>query len=374
MKFNVSSGELLTRLQAQSRAIDSKSQIQELENFLFEISANNLTITASDSETTIISDLTINNLESDGRFTISGVKLIEYLKKLPEQPVTFTVTPQSDNGFLLEISTASGKNSQVAKDASAYPLPPMIDAEHQSLSIDADALIAGISKTAFAASSDDLRPIMTGIYFDVTPGAITFVATDSHKLARLIRTDVNADTECSFVLSKKAANLIKSVIMKNDGQINIEFDSKNAVFVSNNYRIYSRHIQGNYPQYKSVIPANNPFKVVVNRGDLVNTIARVSLFTDGTGLVKFDIDTNIMKVSAQDCNFNCSADEAISCQYEGMEMCIGFKSNFFTDILANMESTDIEMQLSDPSRPGVLVPSEQKENEDMLMLIMPMNI
>lgn len=371
MKFTVSSGELLSHLQAQSRAIDSKSPIPILENFLFSLSGNKLTITASDSETTIISDLIVNGSEDDGRIAMPGIRLTDYLKRLPEQPVNFSINNET---HAIEICTVSGKNTQVGFAADEYPQIPQLEENSQKIQIDADILLSGISSTAFATGNDDLRPIMNGIFFDIEENELTFVATDSHKLARLTRTDVQTGINASFVLGKKPTNIIKNVISKSDGLIDIEFDNKNVVFASANYKIFCRHIQGTYPQYKSVIPPNNPFNITVNRADLINTIGRAALFTDGTGLVKLDINPNIMSIVTQDLDFSCGSEETISCIYDNEPITIGFKANFFTDILSNMESQDIILKLSDPSRPGIVIPAEQKKNEDLLMLIMPMKI
>ncbi|MBP5366460.1 MAG: DNA polymerase III subunit beta [Bacteroidales bacterium] len=369
MKFKVSSGELLNRLQAQNRTIDSKSPIPILENFLFELNDGKLTITASDSETTIVSELEVSDSDGNGRIAIAGTRLTDYLKRLPEQPVTFSI-----NDLEVEISTMSGKNTQMGFNADEYPVNPRLEPDANNFSLDAEILLAGIGKTAFAAGNDDLRPIMNGIYFDIEDNMLTFVATDSHKLAQFNRSELSIGFTNSFVLGKKPANIIKNIFAKNDGPISITFDSKYIVFTSTTFTLYCRRIQGTYPAYKSVIPNSNPFCVTVNRNDLVNAIGRAALFTDGTGLIKFDIQPNIIHIVAQDLNFQCGSEETIACQYDSTPMSIGFKATILNDLLSNFDSTDIQIKLSDPTRAGIFTPATQKENENVLMLVMPMKI
>jgi len=370
MRFVVSSGDLLGRLQVAGRAIASKSPVPILDNFLFSISGRTLSITGSDSEVIVVTTLEVNESDGDGKVAIPGGKLVEYLKKLPEQPVSFSI---NDETYAIEISTISGKSNQVGLSASDYPQLQAVAGESNSFKLSSDALLAGITHTLFATGNDDLRPIMNGIYFDIEPECMTFVATDSHILARYTRTDVKCGIKSSFVLGKKPAALLKN-IMSAGAEVEVKYDQKSAIFQTETFKMTCRLTDGNYPQYRSVIPANNPFHVNVNRQDLSNAISRTSLFSDGTELIRLELSSNSMNVMAQDLDFSCSANEVVACQYEGESMVIGIKSSYFSNILSNMASADIEMQLSDASRAVIVLPTEKKDNEDELMLIMPMKV
>ncbi|MCT4647548.1 MAG: DNA polymerase III subunit beta, partial [Carboxylicivirga sp.] len=238
-----------------------------------------------------------------------------------------------------------------------------------------DLLEMGINKTLFATADDELRPVMNGILVELSPENMTFVASDSHKLVRYRRLDAVTDFTASFILPKKPAGLLKNVLPKEDGDVSIEFDDKNAFFTLPNYKLVCRLVEGNYPSYNAVIPQDNPYKVIIDRSEFHNTLGRVSIFSNqASNLVKLKMTSGEMVVSAQDIDFSISAHERLSCQYEGDEMEIGFKSGFLADILDNLNSTDVILELSDPSRAGILLPFENGENEDELMLLMPMMI
>lgn len=370
MKFVVSSGDLLSHLQIAGRAIPSKSPVTILENFLFSVEGSLLTITASDMEVVIKTTLEVSDADHDGKVAVPGGKITEYLKKLPEQPITFNI---DDTNYSIEIVTSSGNNNQGGLSAEDFPEAKDIDNVKGSLTISTDVLLSGINHTLFAASSDDLRPIMNGVLLDIQPDKLIFVATDSHVLSRYIRTDVKADFESSLVLGRKAANLIKNIFSAGD-DVTITYNDTNAVLRSSNHTLICRLAAGNYPNYKSVIPSDNPYHVVVNRQDLSNAVYRSSLFTDGSGLIRLELTENNILVSAQDLTFACSASEKVSCQYDGIEMPVGLKSPSISTILTNMTSTDIEMQFSDPSRAVLILPTEKTDNEDELLLIMPMRV
>ena len=372
MKFVVSSTDLLTRLQVIVRVASNKSSLPILDNFLFDVKGNNLTITASDTEVTMVTTMQLDNVDEEGRLAVPSHKLLEYLKKLPEQPITFYINKET---YAIEIESSAGKNSQAGLDAQEYPEVPAIDAsEARTLNISNEALLSAINKTSFATNTDELRPTLRGILFDITPDNTTFVATDSHKLVRYIRNDVKADFTSSFILNKKPAVILKSILPKNDELVRIDFDSKNAVFTNEFYTVFCRLVEGTFPSYTSVIPTDNPYKLVVNRADLLNTVSRVSLFADGSALVKMEMTENNIAVSSQDLDFSCSAVENVGCQYMGEPISIGFKSPFLVDILSNMTATEVIIELSDPSRAGLIVPFEKNDNEDELMLLMPMKI
>jgi DNA polymerase-3 subunit beta len=373
MKFVVSSSGLLSHLQAISRAIASKSPMPILDNFLFSLEGQKLTITASDTEVTMITSMDLETTDGEGTIAMPSKILLETLKKFPEQPLNFEINEET---MAVDIVTEKGKFSVVGQNGDDFPALPQIDEEKASkLQISADTLLTGIVKTLFATADDELRPVMNGILFEFTPDNMTFVASDSHKLVRYQRLDVKTDYEASFILPKKPAGLLKNVLPKEDGDVAVAFDDQNAYFTMQNYRLVCRLVEGNYPSYNAVIPQDNPNKVVVDRVDLFNTLGRVSLFaSQASNLVKLHLGANEMVISAQDLDFSISAHEKLGCQYDGDEMEIGFKSGFLADILENISSSDIVLELSDPARAGIFVPFDKSENEDELMLLMPMMI
>ncbi len=373
MKFVVSSTDLLNHLQAISRVISNKSSLPILDNFLFSISGNVLTMTASDLEVTMITTMEISNVDEDGVVAIPSRILLETLKKFPEQPLSFVISKES---FAVEIVTDKGKFNLVGQNADEYPVLQELDANKlSSVRLAADLLLTGINKTFFATADDELRPVMNGILFEMSPEHLTFVASDSHKLVRYRRNDIQTEFTSSFILHKKPAGLLKNILAKADGDVQVEFDDKNAVFTTPVYKMVCRLIEGVYPAYNAVIPQGSPYKVMVDRVEFFNTLGRVSLFSNqGTNLVKLKLSDSQMTVSAQDLDFSISAFEVLPCVYDGEEMEIGFKSNFLADILNNMDSREVALELSDPSRAGILVPVEKEESEDELMLLMPMMV
>ncbi|MFO7864642.1 MAG: DNA polymerase III subunit beta [Salinivirgaceae bacterium] len=373
MKFVVSSSGLLSHLQAISRAIASKSPMPILDNFLFSLEGQKLTITASDTEVTMITTLDLDTTEGEGVIAMPSKILLETLKKFPEQPLNFEIDQET---LAVDIITEKGKFSVVGQNGEDFPALPELNEEKASkVQLPADTLMTGIVKTLFATAEDELRPVMNGILFEFTSDNMTFVASDSHKLVRYQRLDVKTDYEASFILPKKPASLLKNVLPKEEGEVSVAFDDQNAYFTMQNYRLVCRLVEGNYPSYNAVIPQDNPNKVVVDRVDLYNTLGRVSLFSSqASNLVKLHLASNEMVVSAQDIDFSISAFEKLNCQYDGDEMEIGFKSGFLADILDNISSSDIVLELSDPARAGIFVPFDKSETEDELMLLMPMMI
>ena len=373
MKFVVSSTELLSHLQAISRVISSKSTLPILDNFLFELKERKLTLTASDLEVTMVTSIDLDSTDGDGIVALPSKILLEALKKFPEQPLNFEINMDS---LAVDIVTEKGKFSIVGQNGEDFPAIPELNVDAaSSLQVPISLLHTGIVKTIFATANDELRPVMNGILVELSPENLTFVASDSHKLVRYQRKDAKADFTASFILPQKPAGLLKNVLAKGDGDVAIQFDDKNAFFTLPNYKLVCRLVEGNYPSYNAVIPQNNPNKVIVDRVELYNTLGRVSLFSNqASNLVKLNLSSNEMTVSAQDIDFSISAFERLGCQYEGDEMEIGFKSAFLADILDNMSSPDIVVQLSDPSRAGLFFPLENGEDEDELMLLMPMMI
>mgnify|MGYP005842424027 CR=1 FL=1 len=374
MKFVASSTELLGHLQAISRVISSKNTLPILDNFLFNLSGNELEITASDLESTLITRMALENTDGEGIIALPARILLDTLKEFSEQPLTFDINLDT---FAVVISSENGKFNVVGQNGIDFPVLPAIKKERKSsFQINADVLLAGIARTLFATADDELRPVMGGIFVEASPEKITFVASDAHKLVRYQRSDAKADTDCSFILPKKPASLLKNILPKEEGPVSVEFDDKNAFFVLNDYKVICRLVEGNYPNYNSVIPKHNPRKMIIDRVEFYNTLRRVSVFSNqASNLVKLHIKGNQLVVSAQDIDFSISAYERINCQYEGEEIEIGFKSVFLLEILANIVSQEVVIEMADPTRAGLILPAEnENESEDLLMLLMPMMI
>ncbi|NOY95981.1 MAG: DNA polymerase III subunit beta [Chlorobi bacterium] len=374
MKFVVSSTELLNHLTAISKVISSKNTMPVLDNFLFQLAGSELTITASDLESTLITSMELDNVEGEGVIAVPAKLLIDTLKEFPEQPLTFQI---DTNSFSIEIYSENGKFSIVGQDGEDFPELPTLDEEAtSSISVNHSVLLNGIEKTLFATADDELRPVMNGIYIELTPDFMSFVASDAHKLVRYRRADAKAEIESSFILPKKPAGLLKGLLPKEEFDVKLEFDDKNAFFTLSKFKVICRLVEGNYPSYSSVIPTNNPNAMVIDRLVFYNTVRRVSVFSNqASNLIKLNISGNQLIVSAQDIDFSISAVERLNCQYEGDEIEIGFKSTFLQEILSNISSAEVKLELSDSTRAGLLLPEEKEnEDEDVLMLLMPMMI
>jgi len=374
MKFVVSSTELLGHLQGISKVISSKNTLPILDNFLFKLEGVNLEITASDLESTLITKMSLQNTDGDGSIAIPARILLDTLKEFSEQPLTFEINLET---LAIVISSEKGKFSIVGQNGVDFPVLPAIKEDKKvAFDIDADVLLSGINKTVFATADDELRPVMGGIFIEAGTEKITFVASDAHKLVRYQRSDAHSDENASFILPKKPASLLKNILPKEEGKVSLELDDKNAFFTLSEYKVVCRLVEGNYPNYNSVIPTNNPRKITIDRVELLNTLKRVSVFSNqASNLVKLELKGNQMRVSAQDIDFSISAYERLNCEYEGDDMEIGFKSVFLLEILSSIESSDVVIELADPTRAGLLLPSEtENEAEDVLMLLMPMMI
>ncbi len=374
MKFVVSSTELLSHLTSLSRVISSKSTMPILDNFLFQIAESEITITASDLESTLITRLKLENIDGEGSVAIPAKLFIDTLKEFPEQPLTFQI---DDKTSVVEIFSDNGKYSIMGQNADDFPVLPKLNEEAaSSVNVSHVALRKGIEKTLFATADDELRPVMNGIFIELSPNYMSFVASDAHKLVRYRRTDAKSDFDSSFILPKKPAGLLKNLLPKEEFDVKIEFDEKNAFFTLSNYKLICRLVEGNYPSYNSVIPTKNPNVMVIDRLNFFNTVKRVSVFSNqASNLIKLNIADNQLVVSAQDIDFSISAVERLACEYEGDEMEIGFKSTFLQEILTNISASDVKVELSDPTRAGLLLPAESAdESEDTLMLLMPMMI
>ncbi|MDR2359354.1 MAG: DNA polymerase III subunit beta [Prevotellaceae bacterium] len=373
MKFIVSSTELLSHLLSVGRVISNKNSMPILDNFLFRLAGNELSVTASDLETTLDTVITIDNVEEEGAIAVPAKLLTESLRDFAEQPLTFIANTVTHS---IEISWTGGKFNIPGSPAEDYPAKPALADVTATLSLPANILLDAINCTLYATADDELRPMMNGIYFDMGEESTSFVASDAHKLVDYTRKDVKADKVASFILSKKPANLLKNILGKITEPVKVELDSKNAVFTLPNYSLICRLIEGTYPAYRSVIPADNSRLVTVDRVDLLNCVRRVSVFSNqASNLIKLKIAENELTVSAQDLDFSVSAYERLNCQYTGEDLEIGFKSTFLSDILNNLTSVNVLIKLADASRAGLILPVEKgDENVEILTLLMPMMI
>lgn len=370
MRFDVSSTALLSRLQSISKVIASKNSLPILDSFLFHLRGTKLTITASDAETRMVTSVEVMNVQGDGLFAITAKNLLEPLKELPEQPLTFDI---NDDNMEVFIHFQNGKYNFIGQKGDTYPQQKPLKENPITLTIDSQMLLNGITRSIFATADDELRPVMNGIYFDIHTEDLTFVASDGHKLVRLRNMQIQSPERASFILPKKPANLLKGILGKETEPVKITFDENNAYITCKGFEMVCRLIEGRYPNYNSVIPQENPFKVTIDRLSFLNALKRVSVFSNpASSLVKLQLKQNEMIVSAQDIDYSTSAEEKIVCQFDGTEMSIGFKATYLIEILSNINASEVVLELADPSRAGLIIPSENEENEDMLMLLMPM--
>lgn len=374
MDFVISSSQLLSHLQIVSRVVNSKNSLPILDNVLMSVEDGILKITASDLESTITTTLPLENYSGDGVIATDTKKILDVLKEFPEQPLTFNINTDDKR---IDITSQNGKYTLVGVDGSDFPQASQLKADKTiSISVSPDILYGGITSAIFATGDDELRPIMNGIFIELQESGINFVATDAHKLVRYTRKEVKAETESSFILPKKPANILKTILPKASDDVVLEFDEKNAVFTFGTIRLGCRLLEGVYPNYNSVIPRENPNKLVVDRVELYNSLRRIGMFaSQSSNLVGLKINGNTLEISAQDMDFSISGKEVINCQYEGDEMEIGFKSNFLGEILSNISTPEVTIELSDPTRAGIILPKDNENpDEDVLMLLMPMMI
>lgn len=369
MKFSISSSTLCSRMQILSRVQSSKSSLAILDCVLFELNGGILRLTASDSETTITTEIEVTDYDHNGKVAIESKQLITSIKEISDQPITIAV---NDNTFAIEINYQNGKYNFVGQNGAEYPIPAGLTDLQNQVSIPSSALLNGISRTLFAAADDELRPVMNGVYFDVTPDYTTLVASDGHKLVRNRILSVQAENS-SFNLPKKPALMLKAILPKEENDAIVSFSDRNAKFELSNYVITCRLIDGKYPNYNSVIPTDNPFRVRVDRMAFIAALRRVSVFaSSNTSVIKLHLENNTLTTSAQDIDFSSSAEEHIMCEYDAGPLSIGFSGPFLMDVLNSISCQDVVLELADPSRAGVIVPAEQEENEDVIMLLMPM--
>ena len=367
MRFIVSTSTLLKQLQAVNGASSSSTVLPILENFLFEIKDGQLTISATDLQTSMTTSLAVESKE-DGKVAIPSKILLETLKTLPDQPVAFSVDTQT---YAIEISAGDGKYKLSGENGEDFPKIPMVE-NASSVMMPASVLAEAINKTIFAVSNDDLRPAMTGVYCQLSPQNITFVATDAHKLVRYRRMDTKSEASAAFILPKKALNLLKSSLPTEDVAVSIEYNSTSAFFRFGNINLICRLIDERYPDYEAVIPQTNPNKLTIDRGMFLNSLRRVVIFANKTThQVRLKINGSELNISSEDVDFSNEAHERLSCQYQGEDMEIGFNAKFLIEMLSNLEGDEVTLEMSTPNRAGLLVPQTNNENENVLMLVMP---
>ena len=366
MKFIVSSSQLLRQLQVLGGVINSNNTLPILDNFLFEISENQLKVSASDLETTMTAVVAIES-DSTGSIAISARLLLDTLKTFPDQPLTF----KTEGDSVIEISSDQGKYDMAYFGGDEFPKSVSLESPSRTI-VPSNVLATAISKTIFAAGNDDLRPVMSGVFFQFSTDNLTFVATDAHKLVKYTRNDVTADKTADFIMPKKPLNLLKGVLGGEEDVI-IEYNDANAKFTFENFVLICRLIDGKYPNYEAVIPKENPNKLTVDRASFQNSVRRVSIFSSKTThQIRLKMAGTELNISAEDLDFSNKADERLSCDYQGDDMQIGFNSRFLSEMLSNLTSSEVLIEMSLPNRAGILTPIDgTDEGEKITMLVMP---
>ena len=367
MKFIVSSSQLLKQLQVLGGVINSNNTLPILDNFLFEISKNQLKISASDLETTMIAVLAIES-DSTGAIAISARLLLDTLKTFPDQPLTFKT--EGDN--IIEISSDQGKYDMAYFGGDEFPKSVTLPSPSKTV-IPSNILATAISKTIFAAGNDDLRPVMSGVFFQFSNENSTFVATDAHKLVRYVRTDYTSEKLVEFIMPKKPLTVLKGILMSENIDVDIEYNESNAKFTFSNLSLTCRLIDGKYPNYEAVIPKENPNVLTIDRGLFLNSAKRVSIFSNKTThQIRLKITGNELIISAEDLDYSNKAEERLSCNYNGDDIQIGFNSRFLVEMLSNLSSDEVKLELSLPNRAGILTPTKLgSDSEQITMLVMP---
>jgi DNA polymerase-3 subunit beta len=367
MKFIVNSLGLLKQLQLLNGVLNSNNTLPILDNFLFEMKQDELTLSASDLETSMNTRMAIQCKE-EGMIAVPAKLLLDILKSLPDQPLTFDVDGKT---FGIEITSDNGKYKLTGQNGDEFPKAPAMGAS-KALLIGADVLNRAISKTIFAAGNDDMRPIMSGVFFEIEPESVRFVATDAHKLVRMTRSDIGGES-AAFIVPRKPLNLLKGALSSLKSEVNMQYTENNAMFTFENVTLMCRLIEGKYPNYEAVIPKENPFKLTIDRLDFLNSIKRVSIFANrSTNQVRLKLTGSEIQLSAEDLDFANEAHEQLACTFVGDNMEIGFNSRFLQDMLNNLDANNVHVEMSAPNRAGIITEVEKSfENEDILMLVMP---
>ncbi|MDO9260576.1 MAG: DNA polymerase III subunit beta [Flavobacteriaceae bacterium] len=367
MKFIVSSSQLLKQIQILSGVINSNNTLPILDNFLFELNHNELKIAASDLETTMSTFVEVES-NSVGTIAINARLLLETLKTFPDQPLTF----KTEENSTIEISSNQGKYDMAYFDGNEFPKTISLD-DPKTTQIPGNILATAISKTIFATGNDDLRPVMSGVFFQFSPEKLTFVATDAHKLVKYARTDIVSEEVAEFIMPKKPLNLLKNILSNSSSDVTIEYNDTNAKFIFDNMMLICRLIDGKYPNYEAVIPKDNPNKLSVDRALFLNSVRRVSIFSSkSTHQIRLKMAGTELNVSAEDLDFSNKAEERLTCDYQGDDMQIGFNSRFLTEMLSNLNSNDVLIEMSLNNRAGILTPTDGlEEGERITMIVMP---
>lgn len=371
MRFIVTSTTLLKNLQQISGVISANTVLSVLEDFLFELKGNTLTLTATDLETMMRVQMEVGEAQGEGNICIPSKILLDYLKNLPEQPVTFTINEQD---LSIEMSSSVGKYKIGGEKASDFPKEPA-PSDTTTFSMSSIALIESINNTLFAVSTDTLRPAMTGVYFELDTDGVNFVATDAHRLVRFHRKDVSVSTKTGFVVPKKPLQQLKANLPPDDTQLELSYNASHLFVSSANLSLSCRLIDARFPDYKAVIPTDNPYKMIVNRVDFISALRRLSIFANKTtNQVVLEINGNSLQMSAQDIDFSFEGKETLSCQYSGEDMKIAFNAKLMIEMMNNLDGEEVQLDLSTPTRAGIFRPVEKSENEDLLMLLMPLMV
>ena len=373
MKFNVQSKLLLSRLNAVSKVVSSNNAFAILDNFLFELQSDRLVVTGSDMETRLTTNIEVQNVEGSGKFAIDVKRTVNALKELPDTALTFEI---NDETLAVKVTYINGYYDAMALNGDEFPEKAANANDVKQFALPAKNIAAGIGHTLFAVGKDDMHPQFTGIYWDIKPDMIVFVSSDTKKLVRYRQTSVTPNFERSFILPAKPASILSSIIDRNSEEnINITVDENSATFENADFQLSCRFINGRYPNYNSVIPQSNPNQLTVDRLGLLAALRRVQPFSnDSSNLIRFHVENGTLQLDAEDYDFSKTATEKMSCDYNGMPMSIGFKGSSFIEILNNFDCDQVVIQLADPSRAGLVLPLEQPENQDVLMLMMPMLI
>jgi DNA polymerase III subunit beta len=367
MKFIVSSSALLKQLQQISGVINANTVLPILEDFLFEIDKGKLTVTATDLETVMKVHLDIE-AKDNGRVCIPAKILMDSLKNIPEQPLTFNI----DKNFAVELTSDNGKYKVMGENPDNFPKEPAAD-DANSFTMTSSGLVTAINKTLFAVSSDDLRPAMTGVFFELDKTGISFVATDAHRLVKYTRTDVSCPQKDTFIVPKKPLNLLKSALPDNEDELTLSYNTNHLFVKHGGTELVCRLIDARFPDYKVVIPIDNPYVLSVNRSDFQGALRRVSVFSNkSTNQVALTISGNELQLASQDVDFSFEGNERMSCTYDGEDLAIAFNAKFLIEMLNGAETSDINMELSTPTKAGIIKPTEQEPNEELLMLVMPL--
>ena len=370
MRFTLSSTALSSKLFALSKVINSKNSLPILGDFIFRTEGNTLYLTASDSENTMSTSIELTECDVNDSFAIDNHNLLEAVKGFSEQPLTFDVN-MSD--MIVKIIYQNGQFSLPVESADEFPNPQTVGDDAATIEISSALLSENINRSLFATAQDELRPVMNGIFFDISTDGLSIVATDGHKLVRNRLFDVKSDVPASFILAKKPATILKNMLAKDGSVVTIKFDSRNAEIIFSDNKLVCRLIEGKYPNYNSVIPMSNPNSLHVDRESLLSALKRVKPFaSEPSNLVRFHIEGRVLQLDTEDFDFSKTATEKMACEYEGQPMSIGFNGSVIIEILNNYDSQEVVIRLSDPSRAGLVVPAEQPQGQDVLMLMMPM--